>query len=186
MLRAVPVAAEAPLRLRAHVLRAGRNSVVTDIEIRDAADVVVGDGVLTSAVLDPAGGPPDFPRPLVLAAPEVPGPDLPVLEFFGIRTRDATAVELDIDDRVRNPWGILHGGAIAMLVDAAAANAVGDGSVVVDTVLHFLRPGRVGPAVARASVLGVRPDGVLVRVEVVDAGAEDRVMSLAVCTVRAP
>jgi uncharacterized protein (TIGR00369 family) len=106
-----------------------------------------------------------------------------VLEFFGIDARDDGAV-LPIADHVRNPWGILHGGAIAMLVDAAAAGVVGPDAVVVDMVLHFLRPGRVGPAVARARVWGARPDGHLVRVEVVDAGADDRVMSLAICTVR--
>jgi uncharacterized protein (TIGR00369 family) len=186
MLRAVPIAARAPLRLRAHVLRAGRKSVVADVEIRDGDDRVVGDGVLTSAVLEPAGGPPEFPRPMVLDVPEELASDVPVLEFFGIRPRDESATELDITEQVRNPWGILHGGAIAMLVDVAASRVVAPDAVVVDVVLHFLRPGRVGPAVARATVLGTRPDGVLVRVEVVDAGADDRVMSIAVCTVRAP
>lgn len=186
MLRAVPIPARAPLLLRAHVLRAGRNSVVAGVEIRDGDDRLVGDGVLTSAVLEPAGGPPQFPRPMVLDAPEQLASDLPVLEFFGIRARDETAAELDITNQVRNPWGILHGGAIAMLVDAAASGIVAPDAVVVDVVLHFLRPGRVGPAVARAAVLGTRPDGVLVRVEVVDSGADDRVMSFAVCTVRAP
>jgi uncharacterized protein (TIGR00369 family) len=184
MLNTVPGAHPGPLALRAEVLRAGRNAVVTGVEIRDAGDGVVADGVLTSAVLEPAGGPPEFGRPLVLVAPDAPDAPQPVLEFFGIRVRDDTAAELDITDRVRNPWGILHGGAIAMLVDEAAARAVGPGAATVDVVLHFLRPGRTGPAVARAVSIGGRPDGELVRVEVVDAGADDRVMSLAVCTVR--
>jgi uncharacterized protein (TIGR00369 family) len=184
MLNTVPGPHPGPLALRAEVLRAGRTAVVTGVEIRDAGDAVVADGVLTSAVLEPDGGPPAFGRPLVLDAPEGPGTPEPVLEFFGIRARDETAAELDITDRVRNPWGILHGGAIAMLVDEAAARAVGPGAVVVDVVLHFLRPGRTGPAVARATPVGRRPDGELVRVEVVDAGADDRVMSIATCTVR--
>jgi uncharacterized protein (TIGR00369 family) len=183
MLRTVPGRHEGPLQLRAEVLRAGRNAVVTGVEIRDADRVVVADGVLTSAVLEPAGGPPEFARPLVLVAPEADGGSLPVLEFFGIRGR-ADGAELDIADRVRNPWGILHGGAIAVLVDAAASQVVAKDAVVVDVVLHFLRPGRVGPAVARAQVVGRRPDGQVVRVEVADAGAGDRVMAVAVCTVR--
>jgi uncharacterized protein (TIGR00369 family) len=186
MLRTVPAPHRGPLRLRAEVLRAGRSAVVTEVEIRDPHGAVVADGVLTSAVLEPAGGPPEFPRPLVLVAPAGPDPELPVLEFFGIRARGEAAAELDITDRVRNPWGILHGGAIAVLVDAAASRAVGGGATVVDVVLHFLRPGRVGPAVARARVLGERRDGHLVRVEVIDTGADDRVMALAVCTVRVP
>jgi acyl-coenzyme A thioesterase PaaI-like protein len=183
MLRTVPAAHAAPLRLRAEIVRAGRTSVVTDVGIRDGDGTVVADGVLTSAVLEPAGGPPEFARPLVLEPPDGPDGAQPVLEFFGVRPTEAGGAELDITDRIRNPWGILHGGAIAVLVDAAAGAVVGDGTVA-DVVLHFLRPGRVGPAVARARVLGRRPDGVLVHVEVVDGGAADRVMAIAVCTVR--
>ncbi len=177
-----------PLALDARVRRAGRNAVVTQVQIADsgAAGAIVADGVLTSAVLIPEGGPPDFGRPLVLESPEAPDPVTPLLEFFGVHPVDGTTVGLEIVDQVRNPWGILHGGATAVLVDAAAAHAVGGDAVTADVVLHFLRPGRVGPAIARASLLGVRRDGHLVRVEVVDAGAGDRVMAVAVATVRAP
>jgi uncharacterized protein (TIGR00369 family) len=185
MLRTVPAPHAGPLRLRAEVVRAGRTSVVTDVGIRAGDGSVVADGVLTSAVLEPAGGPPELARPLVLEAPDGPDATRPVLEFFGVRPTAGGGAELDITDRVRNPWGILHGGAIAVLVDAAASAVVADAATVADVVLHFLRPGRVGPAVARAHVLGRRPDGVVVHVEVVDAGAADRVMAIAVCTVRA-
>jgi len=139
-------------------------------------------------VLEPEGGPPAFARPLVLLPPPVEGDDslLPLLEFFGVRTVDASTVALDITDRIRNPWGILHGGATAVLVDAAATQAVAAHAIVTDVVLHFLRPGRIGPAVARTTTLGRRPDGHVVRVEVVDAGAGDRVMAVAVCTVAEP
>ena len=186
MLSTVPAVHHGPLTLDARVLRAGRNAVVTRVEICDRgdADRLIADGVLTSAVLQPEGGPPDFPRPMVLEAPAEPEPVLPLLEFFGIERHDDAAVALEIIDRVRNPWGILHGGATAVLVDAAATHAIGGDATTTDVVMHFLRPGRVGPAVARATVLGDRPDGHLVRVEVVDAGA-DRVMAVAVTTVRA-
>ena len=127
MLRTTPAAHRGPLALDARILRAGRNAVVTQVQIRDtgAAGSLIADGVLTSAVLEPAGGPPDFPRPMVLEAPSGPDPVLPLLEFFGIRPHGDAAVALEIDDRVRNPWGILHGGATAVLVDAASAHAVG-------------------------------------------------------------
>jgi uncharacterized protein (TIGR00369 family) len=121
---------------------------------------------------------------MVLQAPAGPDPVLPLLEFFGIRAHGDAAVALEINDRVRNPWGILHGGATAVLVDAASAYAVGEDATTADVTMHFLRPGRVGPAVARASVIGERADGHVVRVEVVDAGADDRVMAVAVSTVR--
>jgi uncharacterized protein (TIGR00369 family) len=188
MLRTTPLVHQGPLALEARVRRAGRKAVVTQVEIRaaGAADHLIADGVLTSAVLEPDGGPPDFGRPMVLAAPEPLDPAESLLEFFGVRPHGPAAVALDITDRVRNPWGILHGGATAVLVDAAATHAVGDDATTADVVLHFLRPGRVGPAIARATALGDRPDGHLMRVEVTDAGAEDRVMAVAVVTVRAP
>jgi uncharacterized protein (TIGR00369 family) len=188
MLRMDPGDHAGPLGLDARVRRAGRNAVVIQVAITDAgaAGAVIADGVLTSAVLVPEGGPPDFGRPMTLDAPPGPDPALPVLEFFGIEPVDATAVGLEITDRVRNPWGILHGGATAVLVDAAASHAIGGDAATADVVLHFLRPGRVGPAIARAEILGTRRDGHLLRVEVVDAGAGNRVMAVAVVTVRAP
>jgi uncharacterized protein (TIGR00369 family) len=185
MLRTVPAEHRGPLALDGRVLRVGRNAVVTQVEIRDA-DTLIADGVLTSAVLEPAGGPPDFPRPMVLASPAAREPAVPLLEFFGVRPRGSDAVALEITETLRNPWGILHGGATAVLIDAAAAHAVGDDATTADVVLHFLRPGRVGPAVARAQVRGERRDGHVVRVEVVDAGADGRVMAVGVGTVRAP
>lgn len=187
MLRTTPGAHRGPFALEARMLRVGRKATVTQVEIRDRGDgdQLIADGVLTSAVLAPEDGPPDFARPMVLDTPPSTEPPLALLDFFGVRPHDATAVALDIVDRVRNPWGILHGGATAVLVDAAAAHAVSGGdATTADVVLHFLRPGRVGPAVARATVLGTRPDGHLVRVEVVDAGTDERVMAVAVCTVR--
>ncbi len=185
MLQTTPTAHRGPLALDARVLRIGRNAVVTQVQIRDAGDDdrPIADGVLTSSVLEPSGGPPHFPRPMVLQRPDRADPAVPVLEFFGIRPHHESAVALDITPRVRNPWGILHGGATAVLVDEAAAHAIGGDATTADVVLHFLRPGRVGPAVATAAVLGTRADGTLVRVEVVDAGAGNRVMALAVATV---
>lgn len=187
MLRTVPRAHHGPLALEATISRVGRNAVVSQVSIRDVGDggALIADGALTSAVLEPEGGPPEFPRPMTLDPPDDPEPVLPLLEFFGVARHDDAAVALPITDRVRNPWGILHGGATAVLVDAAGAHAIGEGAVTADVVLHFMRPGRVGPAVARATVIGARADGHLVRVEVVDAGADDRVMAVAVSTVRA-
>jgi uncharacterized protein (TIGR00369 family) len=186
MLQTIPSAHRGPLALDARVLRVGRKAVVTQVQIRDAGDGerLVADGVLTSAILEPDGGPPHFPRPMALQPPPRTAAAIPVLDFFGIRPHGDVAVALDITPRVRNPWGILHGGATAVLVDAAAAHVVADGATTTDVVVHFLRPGRVGPAVATATALGTRADGVLVRVEVVDAGADDRVMAVAVATVR--
>jgi uncharacterized protein (TIGR00369 family) len=96
---------------------------------------------------------------------------------------------IELRDDLRNPWGILHGAVVASMVDLAAEHAVGalvGGPVVTtDIVLHFLAPGRVGPIVARATVLGERADGHVVRIEMLDRGAADRRISLAIVTARA-
>jgi uncharacterized protein (TIGR00369 family) len=180
--RLVPGVAAGALRLRARVARAGRSSVVTAVEGRLAATgALVADAVLTSAVLEPAGGPPRYARPLLLSVPV--GPEaLPRPEaFFGIRAAGASAVELDVTDAVRNPWGILHGGVTTTLLDAAVARALGSAAIT-SVVIHFLSPGRVGPVVAAANVIGTRADGSVLRVEVRDRGVDDRLLAVAIVT----
>ncbi len=179
--RLVPRVLEGGIVLRAQVLRAGRNSVVTCIDARDdATDVLLADAVLTSAVLEPADGPPHYDRPLVLAVPPAAKPLADPNSFYGIRPA-AAGVELALGETVRNPWGILHGGVTTTLVESAVRHTLGGGAVT-SVVLHFLRPGRVGPVRAVASWIGSRPDGELLRVEVRDLGSDDRTMAVAIVT----
>jgi len=176
-----------PLSATGRVLRAGRRAVVTAARITDDGreGVMVADGVLTSAVLTPAGGAPVSGRPLALAAPRPDPARAPAPEdFFPTEAVSDSRVVMPLLDRLRNPWGILHGGATAALVDAAARHVAGPGARTADVVLHFLAPGRVGPVEARATALGARPDGEVVEVSVHDRGADDRCMILAVVTLR--
>jgi uncharacterized protein (TIGR00369 family) len=171
-----------PFRIDARVLRQGRTSVVTAVEIRDegAADALVVDGVLTSAILVPQNGPPEWTRPLVLDPGEQPPGILPSIpEWLGATMIDITTVEMPLKENLRNPWGILHGGAVASLIDLTAEHVAGGATT--DVVLHFLAPNRVGPVRAVARKIGSRADGTLLRVEVRDVGA-DRVTALAVVT----
>jgi uncharacterized protein (TIGR00369 family) len=180
-----------PLRLRADILRRGRASVVDRVQVFDdgAGGVRVAEGVLTSAVLVPDGGPPAFARPVAMAPGHIAAAP-PFAEW--LRTRRAgdprTVVELDLRDELRNPWGIMHGAVVSALVDLASVETVAPTSAAAvataDITLHFLAPGRIGPVAARTRVLGERPDGVVVRVEIVDRGADDRRMAVAVTTVR--
>jgi acyl-coenzyme A thioesterase PaaI-like protein len=185
MLRAVHLDVVGPLALRADVLRAGRNAVVTSVSIRDsgAEDRLVADGALTSAILVPDGGPPVYDRPLRLDAPTLDPSVTPKLaDFLGTRAVADGTLAVDVTEQLRNPWGILHGGATAALVDLAARHATG-GRATTDAVLHFLAPGRVGPVTASVTTVGTRADGTLVRAEVRDQGADDRLMAVAVATV---
>jgi uncharacterized protein (TIGR00369 family) len=169
------------LKLDARVLRKGRNNVVTSVAIADAATgQLVMDGVLTSAILVPENGPPVWQRPLHIV---FPGDDIDYLtmdRWLDTRAVSDAAVEMDLRDTLRNPWGILHGGVTAALIDACAEHATG-GGITTDIVLHYLAPNRVGPVRATASILGHRSDGAVLRVEVRDTGA-DRVAAVAVVT----
>jgi 1,4-dihydroxy-2-naphthoyl-CoA hydrolase len=193
VLRVHRVAMVGPLRFDARVLRAGKKAIVTAAEVFDdgAGGVRAADSVLTSAVLVPEFGVPVWDRPAHLVSPPVDGPLPPIVEAFGIEpdaNRDGT-VTLPVADRLRNPWGIVHGGVTATLADVAGERAVtartgAREAVTTDAVVHYLAPGRVGPLRASARVLGERPDGHVCRVEIVDTGAADRVVVVAVTTVR--
>ena len=173
-----------PLRIESEVLRRGRNNVVTSARILDegADDALVADGVLTSAILVPENGPPQWNRPLVLEA-GAPAAEqiLDLSEWLGAKPVDASTIEMGLAESLRNPWGILHGGAVASLIDLAAEHVTG--GITADVVLHFLAPNRVGPVRAEARPIGSRADGTVLRVEVRDHGA-DRVTALAVVIAR--
>jgi acyl-coenzyme A thioesterase PaaI-like protein len=184
-MRTATLSHQGPMRLRTEVLRRGRAAVVVRVRVTDdgAAGALVADAVLTSAVLVPEGGPPQWERPMSMSPPayaEAP----PLGEWLAVREVARDALEIDLRDELRNPWGILHGAVVASLVDLAAVHVVGvEGAAGTDAVLHFLSPGRVGPVYARAEVCGMRADGNVVRVELHDRGANDRLMSVAVVTV---
>jgi uncharacterized protein (TIGR00369 family) len=183
--RVVGPARVGPVRIDASVLRRGRHSVVTAVQVRDggADDVLVADGVLTSAILVPENGPPQWERPVELDNGAFEGDhETPGLEdWLRVRAVNADTLEIDLADELRNPWGILHGGVVASLVDLAAAHATHGRTA--DVVLHFLAPNRVGPVRATAAVLGTRSDGHVCRVEIRDTGA-DRVTAVAIATAR--
>jgi acyl-coenzyme A thioesterase PaaI-like protein len=154
-----------PLRIDSSLLRRGRNNVVTGMQIRDegARDTLVASGVLTSAILVPENGPPQWSRPLVLDPPPEPGPNLPSMpDWLGVRPVGVDAIEIDLAAVLRNPWGILHGGVVATLDDLAAEHATG-GGITTDVALHFIAPNRVGPVRASARVLGRRTNGNVLR-----------------------
>ena len=184
------------LVLDTRVLRRGRSSVVTRVDVTSVDGDPVATGWLTCAVLTPANGPPPFVRPVSRLPREIPSDPIfsaPAAEFFSLRPLDRPgAIALDPGERLRNPWGIMHGGATSVVLDAAARSlAVGRATVdptptaiVTDVTTQFLSPGRVGPIVAAATEIGRRGPEVLTRIEVRDHGADDRLVALSTATVR--
>lgn len=188
MIRSVAVRVEAPLILTSTVLRKGKNSVITAVNAVDSAGEFVAAGTLTSAVLIPAGGVPTWNRPARIDL-HASASTVHFNDWLGI-TPTEIGVELQLVDDLRNPWGIMHGGVTSALVDHAATTAVcrslgGTRRDVRtnDVALHFLAPAKTGPVRASGRVLGTRPDGTLVEIEVRDAGNDDRLVALAVATV---
>jgi uncharacterized protein (TIGR00369 family) len=178
--------ATGPLHLESRVLRTGRHNVVTDVTIRDdgADGTLLVTGVLTSSILVPENGPPEWTRPVVIAIDLDDGaaPPPPIPQWLGARPVDGNTLAIDLEAQHRNPWGILHGGVVAMLVDLTVEHATGRAAT--DVALHYLAPNRTGPVHATARVLGTRSDGEVVRVEVRDLGT-DRVTAIGIVTARA-
>jgi len=169
-----------PLRFEGRLLRIGRAAGVASVDVLDegAGDRHVAHGLLTTAVLDPEQGPPPLVRPVALtpAPPERAPADL--ASAFAIAEGTGPVTTLAMRDDLRNRWGILHGGVVAVLADVAAERALGEG-VATDTVLHYLRPTRTGPLEARTSVTGRRADGAVIVVSMHDVGSDDRQVALA-------
>ncbi len=178
-----------PLRMRADVLRRGRNSVVTSLDVVDegAGDRHVAAATMTCAVLEPTAMTLEFARPFAMAMPEPQSDPMGPVEFFCIEPGEGPLTRLRLEDQLRNPWGILHGGAVAMLADEAACRATVAAVPTVagieevaatDVVLHYLRPVKIGPVEARCTVLGTRDGRTSVRVAIHDVGADGRLVTL--------
>ena len=89
---------------------------------------------------------------------QVPYVRLLGLEFVRAE-RGAATFALEVREELTRMGGIAHGGALASLLDTAAAFAVhtlldpGARTVTVDLTVHFLRPVSAGRVEARAHVL---------------------------------
>jgi uncharacterized protein (TIGR00369 family) len=86
--------------------------------------------------------------------------------------------------------GILHGGALASLLDTAAAFAVlsllapGEQTVTVDLTVHFMRPARTGRIAAHARVLRAGRRLATVSIEAIDNAGELLATALTTYAVR--
>ncbi len=186
-IRLVRPAKRGPIRIDAEVLRAGATTAVSAFTVTDeSTGLVVGGGTCTGRPF-----PFEFDRALLEVpigvrrrhAPTEPVNAESLQQYLGFRVAEGGAVEVDIDGWLRNPWGILHGGVTACLVDvsaeAAGAAALGRSVRVSDTTVRFLAPGRVGPARAVPRVLSTADGSALIEVKVTDAGADGRLLAVA-------
>jgi uncharacterized protein (TIGR00369 family) len=80
------------------------------------------------------------------------------MRFVGASRGEAT-VAIELREELTRHEGLMHGGALASLLDTASAFAVlstlaeGERTVTVDLTIHYLRPVLAGEVTARARVL---------------------------------
>jgi len=87
----------------------------------------------------------------------------PYLKLLGIElveiTEEKAVLSLEMQEKLRQPYGLLHGGATASLIDTAMAFAViavlgtEDKETTVDLTVQYLRPHTEGKIVCTAKVL---------------------------------
>jgi acyl-coenzyme A thioesterase PaaI-like protein len=167
------------LRAAAGVLRAGRSTVLVEVDLR-VDGTPVGVATAAFAVLGRRAHNPEIP----VAATErwELGPaasEAPVLARAGIRPdprRGATT--LTVGPYVRNSLGAVQGGALALLVEAAARHQDPAAPLrVTELHLTYLALARTGPLSAR--VVAEVPATGARTVEVHDVGAGERLTTLA-------
>jgi uncharacterized protein (TIGR00369 family) len=112
----------------------------------------------------------------------------PLLDEIGIRVVDGSAgvAEAEMSGYVRNSFGVLQGGVVALLADVAgepaAQAAVGKSLMTSDLSIRYLSPGKIGPFRTASRVVRTTADTALTRVEVRDTGADDRLLAVVMNT----
>jgi uncharacterized protein (TIGR00369 family) len=177
------------VRAEGRVLRQGRTTVVIEVGLHDPRGTALGLATMSFAVL------PRRAENLVIEqadqvtrmtmATEDSGFTAPFPEHVMITVLDAAAgaIELPLRDYVRNSLGAVQGGVVAAAADAAAEQAIGAacGAAVetVDLQITYLALVKVGPVRTRTRVLSATDSFGAAHVEIVDAGADDRLTTLA-------
>lgn len=179
---------------RGSVIRTGLNVVVVDVDIFAEATAraepirSIGSAMMAFLRLPhrkESIEAKDDSAKVVLFGLEDSGLSRPLIDELGIRMLDQGkgVAEVYMSSYVRNSFGALHGGVIAVVADLVgeqvAHAATGRLLETRDLTIHYLSQGRVGPFRTRAKVICSSPDRTLTRVEVVDSGASNRLVAVA-------
>jgi uncharacterized protein (TIGR00369 family) len=107
---------------------------------------------------------------------------VPFAKFLGIRLDSvepgSAVLSMEIREQLKRNHGIVHGGAIASLIDSATAFAIipllaeNELTTTVDLTIHYLRPLTEGVAKASARVVRAGRRVVVVSAEVFDHNGE--------------
>jgi len=177
------------------VIRAGHSINVIDVDISEESSSTtstsIGSAIMTYSRLprrnDTIEVEADSVNGITFAF-EGSGLSRHYLDEVGLQILDEAAgiVEIKMTDYIRNSFGAIQGGIVALLADiagqCAARAATGQPLITKDLTLHYLSQGKVGPFLTRARMLRKTGDTALTRVELVDRGANDRLLMLGLNT----
>ena len=159
------------VRLAARPLRVGRSLVVSETLLSDAAGQSFARASATFM---------NRPIPGVGVVQSLP-PTGSVDRYEALleaRAVDAVTLEIDPHERLGNGFvGTVQGGVQALLGELAAERVAGRPFEPVDLDIRFLSRLEVGPLRARATSFGADGPGECIGVELVDAGADEKLVS---------
>jgi len=166
-----PVGVEA-IQAAARPLKVGRSIIVMGVEFTADDGVPLGIGTASfMASPDATLTLPALTEGLAMsrAGARTRRLTVPFAERARCERREPGVAALAMADDGINSSNTLNGGLLALVVEEAALSAA-PGTTLASLAMRYLRPVRVGPALATADV-----SGALGRVEVRDAGRDDRV-----------
>jgi uncharacterized protein (TIGR00369 family) len=190
---------DGPAIAESRLVRAGKNVIVVGIDVYDGhghdepdGSRPCGAGIMSFAripghVTRAQSRPGEEPGQRTKMALDGNGLRAPLSDHLGLRIVDAGAgaVEIDKTEYVSNSFGSVNGGVLGMIVQAAAETSLataGHPFVAVDVELHYLAQTQSGPVRTATRILRVRADHAVCEVRAVDAGADDRLLTLAAVT----
>ncbi len=190
-LRGLPIPTDTSVTTHPVLLRKGRSNIVLEAPVRDADGQLVAHAAMSFSLLDARGGVQAFDTDG--AAPHrhdfaLPGSGLTEApaSAMAVAEREPGLLAVPLGPYLGNSLGAMQGGAVAILADAAAASAatevLGQPAFTWDLAISYLSLAKVGPVRAETQVLRVESDRVLVRVAVIDEGAQDRLCSVVTAT----
>ena len=167
-----PAPASGTVRCTAKALKAGRSVFMAGVTFTsdDGIPMAVGGGSFMVAP-DPSLRLP--PTLSLNGPPPVQSLGMPLAQRAGCERREPGVAVLPRSDDGLNSSNTVNGGLIALAVEEAALS-LAPGATLSSLSLRYLRPVRIGPAVATAEVRSG-----LGQIEVRDAGNENRLSVLA-------
>jgi acyl-coenzyme A thioesterase PaaI-like protein len=152
------------------IVKPGRSTVASEIRFSDATTASLVAVTYVTFMASPR--PQDQAPPLQRGMRTTGSMPAPFPDYVGTRHLAPGVAEVDLTPFVMQASRSLQGGVVAMLGEVAAESLTG--SPVVDLDIRYLSAVRVGPGRATATAMG----GGLVRVDVRDAGSDDRLAAL--------